>query len=341
MKAIGLRFIDDLIGAGWSVKAACELLGVHRTSWYRLQNPATRTGVQVPQKERAYPSRITTDEADAFMAVLNSSDYEDLSVTQAYWRMLDAGQVPFSVSTAHRVVAAHGQNGDRRVQRRGGQPKRPKPVHMACAPNQLWSWDITMLRGPGKIIYRLYAIVDVFSRKIVGHRVETSETPNYAQAMIDDAVATNQQHPAVLHADNGGPMRAATTIQFAQSLGIKLSFSRPRVSNDNPYSESTFKTIKYHLDFPARFESIDHARDYMAAFIADYNANHRHSGLRYYTPDDVHYGRAELVRARRQAALEARHCAHPERFRNDPIAAGPPTRAGINSPENTELSQTA
>jgi putative transposase len=159
--------------------------------------------------------------------------------------------------------------------------------------------------------------------------------------MIDQAVATNQQYPTVLHADNGAPMRAATTVQFAQSLGIKLSFSRPRVSNDNAFSESTFKTIKYHLDFPTRFESIDHARDYMAAFIADYNANHRHSGLNYYTPNDVHHGRTELVRARRQATLEARHCAHPERFHTSPIAAGPPTHAGINSPENTELSQTA
>src|SRR5699024_7863105 len=183
--------------------------------------------------------------------------------------------------------------------------------------------------------------MDVFSRKIVGHRVETSEKSVHAQTMIDQAVATNQQCPTVLHADNGAPMRAATTVQFAQSLGIKLSFSRPRVSNDNAFSESTFKTIKYHLDFPIRFESIDHARDYMAAFIADYNANHRHSGLNYYTPDDVHHGRTELVRARRQATLDARHCAHPERFHTSPIAAGPPTHAGINSPENTELSQTA
>lgn len=120
-----------------------------------------------------------------------------------------------------------------------------------------------------------------------------------------------------------------------------LSCSRPRVSNDNPFSESTFKTIKYHLDFPDRFESVDHARDYMAAFITDYNANHRHSGLKYCTPDDVHHGRTEHVRVRRQASLEARHCAHPDRFHNYPIAAGPPTHASINSPENTELSQTA
>src|SRR5699024_6437870 len=190
-----------------------------------------------------------------------------------------------------------------------------------------------------KVIYRLYAIMDVFSRKIVGHRVETSEKSVHAQTMIDQAVATNQQYPTVLHADNGAPMRAATTVQFAQSLGIKLSFSRPRVANDNAFSESTFKTIKDHLDFPTRFESIDHARDYMAACIAVSNANHSHDCLKYYSPyDDLHV-RTELVRARRQATLEARHCAYPERFHTNPKAASPPTPAGINSPENNELSQ--
>src|SRR5699024_487280 len=193
-------------------------------------------------------------------------------------------------------------------QRRGNQPKRPKPVHAACAPNQLWSWDITMLRGPGKVIYRLYAIMDVFSRKIVGHRVETSEKSVHAQTMIDQAVATNQQYPTVLHADNGAPMRAATTVQFAQSLGITMSFARPRISNDNAISESTYKTIMYHFDFPTRFEYIDHARDYMAVFIADYNANHRLRCPNYCTPNYGHHGRSGTVRARCLTYLEARHC---------------------------------
>ena len=164
-----------------------------------------------------------------------------------------------------------------------------------------------MLHGPGKHTYRLYTILDVFSRKVVGHRVEHTETAALAAALIRDAVTENRQRPAVLHADNGAPMRAGSTLQLAQSLGITLSYSRPRVSDDNPYSESLFKTVKYDLDFPRRFQDLQHARDYMAAFFADYNANHRHSGLNYYTPDTVHEGRVDQARRRRQATLDACH----------------------------------
>lgn len=336
-------FIAALIAANWSIKTACKLVGVHRTSWYRHLDPPQSAGVQVPHHERAYPNRVSEADADAFMKLLNTPEYEELSVTQAYWRMLDDGHVFFSAATAHRVVAARGQNGDRRAQRSPGTGtgQRAKPVQPACAPNQLWSWDITMLRGPGKVVYRLYTIIDVFSRKIVGHQVEHSELATHARDMIDQAVQQNQRYPAVLHADNGAPMRAATTVQFAQSLGITLSYSRPRVSNDNPYSESAFKTIKYHLAFPERFDSIDHARTYMGAFITDYNAHHRHSGLNYYTPNDVHYGRTEHVCQKRQATLEAYYAAHPERFPRKPIAAAAPTHAGINTKDNTTLSQTA
>lgn len=310
-------------------------------SWHRYLHTVKAPGVKVPQEDRAYPNRISTAEAEAFMALLNTEPYANLSVTQAYWRMMDAGKVFFSVATAHRVVRERGQNGDRRTQRKRAGGQRSKPAHCAYAPNQLWSWDITMLRGPGKHVYRLYTVLDVFSRKIVGHRVERAELATHAIEMIDHAVEQNQQYPIVLHADNGAPMRAATTVQFAQSLGIKLSYSRPRVSNDNPYSEAAFKTIKYDTGFPERFESIDHARTYMAAFITDYNACHRHSGLNYYTPNDVHHDRIDQVREHRQATLDTYYTAHPKRFRQRPHAAGPPTHAGINTEENHPLSQTA
>ncbi|MGM0929812.1 MAG: IS3 family transposase [Actinomycetota bacterium] len=341
IKAIGFGFIAALIAAGWTTTAACSLVGVHRMSWHRHQRPPPAPGVQVPHRERAYPNRISLEEAEVFMTLLNSEAYEDLSVTQAYWRMLDAGEVFFSAASAHRITAAHGQNGDRRIQGKGGSSQRQKPVQSATAPNQLWSWDITMLRGPGRNAYRLYAVLDVFSRKIVGHRVEHSELAIHAKAMIDQAVGLNQGYPKVLHSDNGGPMRSATTVEFARSLGITLSFSRPRVSNDNPYSEAAFKTIKYHLNFPARFESIGHARGYLAAFVTDYNANHRHSGLNYYTPNDVHHGLAEQTRKKRQAHLNTYYSAHPERFPRKPLAARPPAHAGINTHEKPALSQTA
>jgi len=341
-KDIALSFAGKLITAGWSAVKACALVGLHRTSWYRHLSPSMPAGIVVPHAERAYPNRITDAEADAFMELLNSREYANLSVTQAYYRMLDAGRCFFSIAAAHRIVARHGQNGDRRDQRTPGTgPQRAKPVLAATAPNQLWSWDITMLHGPGKHTYRLYTMLDVFSRKVVGHRVEQAETASLAAALIRDAVTDNRQRPDVLHADNGSPMRAGSTLQLAQSLGIALSYSRPRVSDDNPYSESLFKTVKYDLDFPRRFHDIHHARDYMAAFFADYNANHRHSGLNYYTPDIVHNGHADRARRQRQATLDATYARHPHRYRNKPRAASAPAHAGINHKETNPLSQTA
>ena len=340
-KDIALTFAGKLITAGWSAVKACALVGVHRTAWYRHLSPSTPPGILVPHSDRAYPNRITGAEADAFMELLNSREYANLSVTQAYYRMLDAGHCFFSIAAAHRIVARNGQNGDRREQRTGTGPKRVKPIVHATAPNQLWSWDITMLHGPGKHTYRLYAMMDVFSRKVVGHRVERTETAAFAAELIRDAGAGNKQHPSVLHADNGAPMRAGTTVQLAQSLGITLSYSRPRVSDDNPYSESLFKTVKYDLDFPRRFVDLEHAREYMAGFFADYNASHRHSGLNYYTPDTVHEGRVEQARQRRQATLNACHARNPHRFRSRPTAPGAPGHAGINYKETTQLLQTA
>jgi putative transposase len=340
-KDIALTFTGNLISAGWSVVKACALTGLHRTSWYRHLDPPAPAGITVPHPDRAYPNRITPAEAEEFMGLLNSEDYGSLSVTQAYYRMLDAGHCSFSIAAAHRIVAAHGQNGDRRAQGGGTGPKRAKPVLEATAPNQLWSWDITMLHGPGKHTYKLYTIMDVFSRKVIGHRVENTETAALASALIRDAVAGNKNRPAVLHADNGAPMRAGTTLDLARALGITLSYSRPRVSDDNPYSESLFKTVKYDLDFPRKFEDLQHARDHMAAFYTNYNTHHRHSGLNYYTPDTVHHGRVEQARRQRQATLDACYARNPHRYRHKPTAPGIPPAAGINHKETTQLSQTA
>lgn len=340
-REIALTFIRKLTTAGWSAVKACSLTGIHRTTWYRHLNPPARTGITIVHTDRDYPNRITTAEAEAFMGLLNSQEYENLSVTQAYYRMLDAGHCSFSIAAAHRIVAQHGQNGDRRAQRTGTSPKRLKPVLSATAPDQLWSWDITMLHGPGKHTYRLYTIMDVFSRKVVGHRIEHTETATHAAALIQEAVTRNNHTPTVLHADNGAPMRAGTTLELARALGITLSYSRPRVSNDNPYSESLFKTVKYDLEFPQRFKGLQHARDHMAHFFASYNANHRHSGLNYYTPDTVHNGLVPLVRRQRQATLDACYARNPHRYRNKPSAPGIPPTAGINNKQTTPLSQTA
>jgi putative transposase len=340
-KDIALTFAGNLVTAGWSAVKACSLVGMHRTSWYRHLNPPALAGITVAHADRDYPNRISTAEADEFMGLLNSEKYANLSVTQAYYRMLDAGHCSFSIAAAHRIVARHGQNGDRRAQRNGTGPKRAKPVLEATDPNQLWSWDITMLHGPGKHTYRLYTIMDVFSRKVVGHRVEYTETAAFASALIQDAVAINRQSPSVLHADNGAPMRAGTTLELARALGIALSYSRPRVSDDNPYSEALFKTVKYDLEFPRGFQDLQHARGYMTAFFTDYNANHRHSGLNYYTPDTIHHGRVEHARRQRQVTLDACYARNPHRYRNQPSAPGVPPKAGINNKQTNPLSQTA
>jgi transposase InsO family protein len=333
--------VRELAGAGWAVRAACALAGISHATWYRSLSPDEAAGVQIPHTERAYPNRIGAVEQEAFLAELNSPEHADLSVTQAWHRMLDAGKVFCSLSSALRIAARAGQNGDRRAQRpRGAGTSRAKPVHEADAPNLLWSWDITMLRGPGRHTYRLYTVIDVHSRRVMGHRVETAETAHLAAALIRQTVAAAGAAPEVLHADNGAPMRATSTLELARTLGIGLSFSRPRVSNDNPYSEAMFRTVKYDPGFPDRFDSLEHARAWTAAFFADYNANHRHSGLNYHTPDETHHGTTEARRLQRQHTLDAYYQANPHRFRNRPTAKAAPAVAGINT-QQPKLSQTA
>jgi transposase InsO family protein len=183
--------------------------------------------------------------------------------------------------------------------------------------------------------------MDVFSRKVVGHRVEHTETAALASALIRDAVAGNKHTPAVLHADNGAPMRAGTTLELARDLGITLSYSRPRVSDDNPYSESLFRTVKYDLEFPSRFQDLRHAREHLAAFFTSYNTHHRHSGLNYYTPDTVHDGLVQQASRQRQETLDACYARNPHRYRRRPTAPGVPPVAGINHKETNPLSQTA
>ncbi|WP_449373970.1 IS3 family transposase [Arthrobacter psychrolactophilus] len=342
-RSVALALITKLMAAGWSNARSCKMVGLHRETYRRHIHGNPSSGVVIAHDERDYPNRVPPESRDAFIAVLNTPEYEDLSVVQAFMRMQDDGHYFFSLSTAQRTVKARGLNSDRRKQRAygTGNSAKCKPVLAAFAPNEIWSWDITMFKGRGKITYKLYLIIDIFSRKIVGHRVETVESSHFAQEMIGKAAKAQSQYPRVLHADNGGPMRSATTAQFAATLGIKLSYSRPRVSDDNPYSEAIFKTVKYDLAFPERFDSLEHARGYMAAWIEDYNTRHRHSGLNYYTPTQAHDGTHVEAHRQRQATLDAYYHQHPERFRQPPIAPALPTHSGINYDETTQLPQAA
>ncbi|WP_457946093.1 IS3 family transposase [Pseudarthrobacter sp. alpha12b] len=339
-----LGVITALSGVGYGVRRACSLLGLSHETWYRYRRGTKRPGVVVAHRDRSYPNRISPEDEEKLLQTINNEEYSGLSVTQAVRRMADAGDIYCSMASAHRIVRRHGQNGDRRRRRSAGAAttSRAKPVLQATAPNQLWSWDITMLRGPGRQHLKLYTIIDVFSRKVMGHRVEQVEDTALAQDLIRSAVLAARTAPKVLHADNGGPMRSARTWELLRTLGIRPSHSRPRVSNDNPYIESLFKTVKYSLEFPERFESLKQARDFARWFFDDYNNNHLHSGLNWFTPTSVHDGSAADIRNHRQHAHEAYYRRHPERFRSPPVTPAPPGEAWINQPNQTpKLSQTA
>jgi putative transposase len=242
----------------------------------------------------------------------------------------------------YRLLRAQHQVRERRAQAR--RPALVKPELMATGPNQVWSWDITKLRGPHKWSwFQLYVILDVHSRYVVGWLVAPRESARLAEELIADTIY-QQQIPAqqlALHADRGSSMTSKTVTQLLADLGVQQSHSRPHQSNDNPYSEANFKTLKYSPTFPKRFTSIDHARTFCHGFFQHYNHQHRHSGIGLHTPADVHYGRAEQVRTQRQIILDAAYTARPERFRRPPNAPRIPQATWINQPQETPLTAQA
>ena len=275
-------------------------------------------------------SRLDDVERAAVLAVLNSPDYVDLSPGQVYARELDAGRYHCSERTMYRILAEHRQVRERRAQAR--HPARKKPELLADGPGQVWSWDITKLRGPVKgVWYQAYVLIDIYSRYVVGHLVAATESSELAEALIADAVDRHGP-PRAVHADRGTSMTSGTVAELLTGLGIERSHSRPRVSNDNPYSEAQFKTLKYVYDFPERFGSLQDARTWCDAFVTEYNHEHRHSGIGYHTPASVHFGTAELVREQRAKTLAAAYTAHPERFTRMPLPPEIPTTAWINEP---------
>ena len=281
---------------------------------------------------------ITPAEAAAIIETLNSERFCDQAPAQIWATLLDEGIYLGSISTMYRLLRAEHQVRERRRQAR--RPALVKPELMATGPNQVWSWDITKLRGPHKWTwFQLYVILDVHSRYVVAWLVATQESARLAEELIADAIYEHQV-PAgqlALHADRGSSMTSKTVSQLLADLGIEQSHSRPHQSNDNPYSEANFKTLKYSPTFPKRFTGIDHARSFCDWFFDRYNHQHRHSGIGLHTPADVHYGRAAAVRARRLAVLDADYTARPERFRQPPSAPRIPEATWINQPEETPI----
>lgn len=315
--------------------AACAVLGLPRASVYRARAP--RAHGPAPQRTGGtQPAALGAPEREAILAVLDSERFVDKSATQVWAVLLDEGVYLGSVSTFYRVLRAAGQVKERRAQ--ATHPARVRPELLADGPDQVWSWDITKLKGPCRgEYYDAYVMLDIFSRKAVHHEVHTSESGALAATFIEGAIAANNGTiPTTIHSDNGTSMTSKNVAALLTDLNITASRSRPKVSNDNPYSEAAFKTLKYCPAFPDTFTDLTDARDFMTVFFGYYNNHHRHSGIGLHTPASVHDGTWHTIRQNRQDVLDAAYTAHPERFpRGRPHAPALPTRAWINRPPAT------
>jgi len=314
------------------VSAACESLGVPRSSFYRARQPKSEPKPR-PTPERA----LTPEEKEQVRQTLNSERFQDSAPRQVYATLLDDGKYLCSWSTMYRILNEHQEVRERRDQLR--HPNYTKPELLATGPNQLWSWDITKLKGPAKwTYYYLYTVLDVFSRYVPGWLIAECESATLAKQLIAESCTKQGIEPdqLTLHADRGSAMRSKTVAHLLADLGVTKTHSRPYVSNDNPYSESQFKTMKYRPDFPERFGSIQDARAWARPFFHWYNHEHHHSGLGLLTPVTVHYGQAQAVIEQRRKVLLAAYAAHPERFvRGEPKPPSLPTEVWINKPQSS------
>jgi putative transposase len=316
------------------VATACETLGVPRSSLYRARRPAELA--EPPAEPRPAPPRaLSENEKAAVRDVLNSEPFQDRAPREVYATLLDQGCYLCSWRTMYRILDEHAEVQERRNQLR--HPVYAKPELLATGPNQLWSWDITKLRGPARwTYYYLYVILDVYSRYVPGWLIAERESAELAEQLIAETCAKQGIPPGQLtiHADRGGPMQAKTVAQLMADLGVNQTHSRPHVSNDNPYSEAQFKTLKYCPEYPGEFGSVADARQWGQALFTWYNNEHHHTSLGLLTPADVHYGRAEAVRQQRQAVLAQAYAAHPERFVKG-VAVVPelPAAVWINPPK--------
>jgi putative transposase len=329
------------LAASQGVVAACAVLAVPRSSLYRARPAPTVPEVAAspaePAARPAPPRALSPAEQEQVRELLNSERFQDLAPREIYAELLDEERYLCSISTMYRILAEHDEVRERRNQLR--HPVYRKPELLATGPNQVWSWDITKLRGPSTgVYYYLYVIIDIYSRYVVGWMIAEAESAELAEQLIAETCTKQDVARAQLtiHADNGGPMTAKTVAILLADLGVAKSHSRPHVSNDNPYSEAQFKTLKYRPDYPDRFGSVADARRWGRGFFAWYNDQHYHTGLALLTPATVHTGRADTVRQQRQVVLQQAYQAHPERFvRGQPQPTKLPEAVWINPPPST------
>ena len=323
------------------VKAACQAFHVPRASFYR-KKCSVRVSPAAAAAVRSVPRSLDAAERQQVLGVLHEDRFQNCAPAAVYATLLDEGKYHCSIRTMYRILAAQGETGERRDQL--VHPAYTKHELLATGPNQLWSWDITKLPGPAKWTYfYLYVILDVFSRYAVGWMVANNESAELAKQLISGTCGKQKiaQGQLTIHADRGSSMTSKPVAFLMADLGVTKTHSRPHVSDDNPYSESQFRTLKYRPAFPERFGSLEDARSFCQDFFVWYNEQHRHSGLGLLSPAVVHHGLAPAAIAKRREVLQAAYRVHPERFvRKSPEPLPAPTEVWINKPQQRPETET-
>ena len=316
---------------------ACRAVGRSRATHYRHhprspRPPASPRPRPEPLKQ---PRALSDQERAAVLKMLRSPRFVDKAPAEIHAILLDEGTYLCSVATMYRLLRAHGETGERRAQ--AEHPARLKPELIATGPNQVWSWDISKLKGPAKWSYfHLYTIIDIYSRYVVGWMVATRESAELAERLLFDTIRKQnvRRDQLTIHSDNGSSMASKPVAFLLADLGVTKSHSRPHTSNDNPFSEAHFKILKYRPEFPDKFESLAAARSFCTDFYGWYNSQHRHSGIGMHTPFNVHHGRAPAIHHARGCVLTKAYAATPERFvLHHPLPPTFPTTSWINEPE--------
>jgi transposase InsO family protein len=324
-----MDLVEDLSDPIVPIARACQALGVSRATLYRCTRPGPPRNLLTQRAPS--PRRVSDAERAKILDTFHSGEFGDQSVIEVYATLLSRGVYLASIRTMYRVLAAQGETKERRNQRRPHVYEKPSLT--ATASNQVWTWDITKLATTAVGVFlHAYVIIDLFSRYVVGWMVASRECKHLAAQLFAETIARHGVEPGLtVHADRGSAMKSDTLAQLLATLGAQRSFSRPHVSDDNAFSESQFKTLKYQPDYPGRFTGELHARGWLAPFFGWHNDEHHHSNLALFTPADVFFGRVDEVRVVRQAALDAAYAAHPERFAHGPPRVLlPPTEVSIN-----------
>jgi putative transposase len=330
------------LSADIGIAPACASLDIPRSGFYRMK--ARQTTPPLEPMKRPSPKRaLSSEERQGVLDILHGDRFVDKAPQEVYATLLDEGDYRCSIRTMYRILDANSEVKERRNQLT--YPVYQKPELLATAPNQVWSWDITKLLGPAKWSYfYLYVILDIFSRYVVGWMIAPAESAALAEKLIKETCAKQniEKGQLTVHADRGSSMRSKPVALLLADLGVTKTHSRPYTSDDNPFSESQFKTLKYRPDFPDRFGCIEDSRSFGQGFFSWYNTEHHHSGIGLLTPEAVHYGLAEETQKARGEVLSAAYEAHPERFvRKCPVPPSVPAAVWINKPKLAPVSEEA